>query len=63
MRVGAALHVRDTGLRHRVRAADLDAVHQVEPPRRHFLDEPRLIAEALLTLVDTANYSTRPGLP
>ena len=38
VRVVPALHVRDARLRHRVGAAHLDAVHQVEPLERHLGD-------------------------
>src|SRR6201998_2789767 len=38
MRVLPALHVRYAGPRHRVRAADLDSVHQIEALERDLLD-------------------------
>src|SRR6201997_3748040 len=55
MRVFPALHVRDAGLCHRVSAADLDAVHQIEALERNLLDRAEVDRRSVVDAdVDTA---------
>src|ERR1700739_298143 len=55
MRVFSALHVRDAGPRHRVSAADLDSVHQIEALERNLLDRAEVDRRSVVDAdVDTA---------
>ncbi len=62
MRVFPALQVRDARLRHRIGAAHLDAVHQVEPLHRHFGDGPEVDGGGIVDAdVDAAELFHRLG--
>src|ERR1700722_14425973 len=55
MRVFPALHVRDAGPRHRVSAADLDSIHQIEALKRDLLDRAEVDRRSVVDAdVDTA---------